>query len=548
MYTLHAAIQYRLYHVHYDDSMLPRSHPSRCQIRSFCELHIDHLIPHRTSFSSFFLSLSASCSTPVSLPLIPGGLSIVVLLIPLVDCCLLVVCDCPLLMNLVIAFFLTVGAPLPYRMHVQYGLHGTVVSVHLRYSTVCTMLTVGASLPYRMRVRAASYDSLRAPVVHYRLYHAGTTIRSRCHIFFANSTLFTTSFLKLPCLPSSPPQLLALLLSRSLSFLVSLSIVVLSFLLIVVFFLSFAIHHDEYGDRCFSCCRCYRIVFTYSTGCTVRYYLCTRCTLSFVPCWNNNSIAVSHSFFLRTQHCSPLPSSNFLVFLPLPLSFLLYHCLAPSRSSWVWALLSCRSCWLLSSSCRLQFIMMNMVIAVFLAVVATVSYARTVRAAGYSIISAPAVHYRLYHACTTIWCCPVCISVSHSVVLQSPRTLTTLCWHLLFLFTLTLTTTFLFVLLSLYLECTSSSFYFAFCSKKWVAFSFLAICSRWVCQLSRIQNVLCHLREVLSSLSKSNHGVNTGMVCVLVDCQVQYRSAIHTLLRAQLLCAAKEGEGWLRFW
>jgi hypothetical protein len=41
--------------------------------------------------------------------------------------------------------------------------------------------------------------------------------------------------------------------------------------------------------------------------------------------------------------------------------------------------------------------MMNMVIAVFLAVVATVSYARTVRAARCGIISAPAVHYRLYH-------------------------------------------------------------------------------------------------------------------------------------------------------
>ena len=71
MYTLHAAIQYRLYHVHYDDSTLSRSHPSRCHIGSFCELHIDHLLP-QTSFSSFFLSLSASHSTPVSLRLIPG--------------------------------------------------------------------------------------------------------------------------------------------------------------------------------------------------------------------------------------------------------------------------------------------------------------------------------------------------------------------------------------------------------------------------------------------------------------------------------------------
>ena len=43
-----------------------------------------------------------------------------------------------------------------------------------------------------------------------------------------------------------------------------------------------------------------------------------------------------------------------------------------------------------------------MVIAVFLSVVATVSLARTVRAARYGIISAPAVHYCLYHAGTTI--------------------------------------------------------------------------------------------------------------------------------------------------
>jgi hypothetical protein len=138
---------------------------------------------------------------------------------------------------------------------------------------------------------------------------------------------------------------------------------------------------------------------------------------------------------------------------------------------------------------------MNMVIAVFLAVVATVSYARTVRAARYGIISAPAVHYRLNHAGTTIQRCPVCISVSHSFLLQSPRTLTTSCWHFLFLFTLTLTTTFLFVLLLLYQECTSSSFYFAFCSKKRVTFSFLVLCSRWVCQLSRIQTVLGHLER-----------------------------------------------------
>ena len=73
-------------------------------------------------------------------------------------------------------FFLTVGASLPHCMHVQYGLHGAVVSVHLLYSTVRTMLTVGASLLYCMRVRAALYGSFRAPAVHYILYNAGTTI------------------------------------------------------------------------------------------------------------------------------------------------------------------------------------------------------------------------------------------------------------------------------------------------------------------------------------------------------------------------------------
>ena len=83
-----------------DDSTLPWSHPLRCQIRLFCKLHIDHFLPQ--------------------------------------NCCL-IVCDCTM-MNLVIAFFLTVGASLPYCMHVQYGLHGTVVSVLLLYSTVCTML------------------------------------------------------------------------------------------------------------------------------------------------------------------------------------------------------------------------------------------------------------------------------------------------------------------------------------------------------------------------------------------------------------------------
>jgi hypothetical protein len=42
-------------------------------------------------------------------------------------------------------------------------------------------------------------------------------------------------------------------------------------------------------------------------------------------------MVVSRSFFANST-LSPLPSSNFLVFLPFPLSFSLYPCLAPSHS------------------------------------------------------------------------------------------------------------------------------------------------------------------------------------------------------------------------
>jgi hypothetical protein len=113
----------------------------------------------------------------------------------------------------------------------------------LLYSTVCTICIM--TIP-------------RCPD---RIHRDFTFVR------FANSTLIT-SFLKLPFLLSSfPSQLLALPLSHSLSFLVSLSIVVSSFLLIVVF-LSFVIAPaDEFGDRFFSYCRC---VTTVSYACTVR--------------------------------------------------------------------------------------------------------------------------------------------------------------------------------------------------------------------------------------------------------------------------------------
>lgn len=134
------------------------------------------------------------------------------------------------------------------------------------------------------------------------------------------------------------------------------------------------------------------------------------------------SIAVSHSFVLRTPHWS-LASSNFLFFfLPFPLSFWLYPCLAPSHSWWVWALLSCRSsCWLLSS-CRLWLHHDEFGDRFFsyCRCVTTVSYARTVRAARYGSFRAPAVHYRLYHAGTTIRRCPAKWRVSHLFVLRSP--------------------------------------------------------------------------------------------------------------------------------
>ncbi len=107
------------------------------------------------------------------------------------------------------------------------------------FSYCCRCVTI---VSYAGTVRAAWYDSFRAPVVQYRLYHAGTTIWHcpvciHCHVtfdWFANSTLITTLFLKLCCLPSFPSPLLALPLSHSLVFLVCLIIFVLLFLLIVV--------------------------------------------------------------------------------------------------------------------------------------------------------------------------------------------------------------------------------------------------------------------------------------------------------------------------
>jgi hypothetical protein len=51
----------------------------------------------------------------------------------------------------------------------QHGQHGTAVSVHPVYSTVCTM--VGVALPYQVHVHAAWYGSFHTPGVQYCLYH-----------------------------------------------------------------------------------------------------------------------------------------------------------------------------------------------------------------------------------------------------------------------------------------------------------------------------------------------------------------------------------------
>ena len=142
----------------------------------------------------------------------------------------------------------------------------------------------GASqlVPYCVHVHVACccYGSFRAPAVHYRLYHAVTTIW-RCpscihcgvtfaFVCFANSTLIT-SFLKLPCLPSFPSQLLALPLSCSLLFLVSFCIVVLLlFLLIVVLLFVIAPWWIWWSLFFLLSVRHYRIVYTYSTGCNGR--------------------------------------------------------------------------------------------------------------------------------------------------------------------------------------------------------------------------------------------------------------------------------------
>ncbi len=110
------------------------------------------------------------------------------------------------------------------------------------------------------------------------------------------------------------------------------------------------------------------------------------------------------------------------------------------------------------------------------------------------------------------------ITVSHLFVFRKDHAHLPLGVDICFSFWLwlTLLPCFLYFSLALYKKCNKSSFYFAFCSKRQKPSSFLVITFRWVCQLSGIQTILGNLWEVLSLLSKSNHGVNTSMVCVLV--------------------------------
>jgi hypothetical protein len=352
-------------------------------------------------------------------------------------------------------------------------------------------------------------------------------------VFFANSTLMTTSFLKLPSLPSFPPQLLALPLSRSLSFLVSLSIVGLSFLVVcdspwwiwwsLFFFLSLLPYrmHVQYGlhGTVVSVNPLYTMVCTmlvrrFDRGVTFVFFCELNIDHHFLP-------QTSFSSFL-----SPSASRSTTVSLPL-VSCEFEHCWLVVLVDCCLLLVVCDSPWWIWWSLFFFLSLLPYRMHVQYGLHGTVVSVHPL----YTIVCTMLV--RRFDVAQPNGGCPICLFCEVHVFLFDSDS------HYYFLA--------FFFSLALYEECNSSSFYFALCSKKRVPFSFLVICFRWVCQLSGIQTILGHLREVLSSLSKSNHGVNTGMVCVLVDCQVRYRSLIHTLLRAQLLCAAKEGEGILRF-
>ncbi len=199
-----------------------------------------------------------------------------------------------------------VGVSLPYCLHVllQYTPHGTVVSVHPVYSTQVLFV-----LPSRWCVRLQHHlhvlqytphgtiilvpqtsDYLYRIVCIYTLHAAATVVSVRplystapcapcwydnsmltslqtswCHIFFANSTLITTSFSSFLSLSASlsTPVVLPLIpddfVHRCLVVLVDCCSVVCDFTmmnLVLAFFL-LSVRH-------------YRIVCMFSTGCMVR--------------------------------------------------------------------------------------------------------------------------------------------------------------------------------------------------------------------------------------------------------------------------------------
>ncbi len=307
-----------------------------------------------------------------------------------------------------------VGVSLPYCLHVllQYTQHGTVVSVHpvysaqvlfvlpsrwcvklkhhfhvLQYTPHGTIILVPQTLDYLYRIMCIYTLYAAATVVSVRLLYStipfvpcwynDSTLTSLqtswCHIHFANSTLITTSFLKLPFPPfplSFFPHYICLAPSHSWWVCALLSYCSCWLLLCCLWF-----HHDEFG-ACFfltvgaSLLYCLHVQYglhdaavfmhpLYSTVCTmlVRQFG----VVQFA------SIVVSQLFVLQTPHSWPLPSSSFLAFLPFPLSF--------SSTTVLLPLVPCEfehCCLVLLVDCCLvicDFTMMNLVIAFFLLLV-----------------------------------------------------------------------------------------------------------------------------------------------------------------------------------
>ena len=166
----------------YDDSTLTSLQTLWCHIHFFANstfITTSFLkLPFLPSFPSPLLSRPLSCSLSFLV-----SLCIVVLWLLLIVVVLFVISPWWIVWWFL---FFTVGTSLPYCTQVQYGLHGTVVSVHLLYSTIPTMLTFSASLLYRMPVWwAALYGSFRSP--------AGCTVTFVTCCWYNESTQTTST-------------------------------------------------------------------------------------------------------------------------------------------------------------------------------------------------------------------------------------------------------------------------------------------------------------------------------------------------------------------